>query len=396
MIPRHISSRLLHSFSQYPVMTLTGPRQSGKTTLVKKLFSDMPYVNLERILDREFAKNEPENFLGQFPDGAIIDEAQRVPELLSNIQVIVDNDGRDSLFILTGSHNPKLMKYASQSLAGRTALPKLLPLSLGELQGQYSFSFSEQLLKGFYPRIIVKNLSPADYYANYVETYIERDVGDIIQIKNKSLFIKFMRLAAGRIGQILNKDDLARDIGISPSTVEEWLSILESTFVIHRLHPWYKNIGKRIIKSPKLYFYDVGLATYLIGITDTSQIMAHPLRGNLFENFQIMEVIKWKLNTGENINISYIRDSKGREVDLLIEWGNDFLPIEIKSASRYDSSFLKGFSLLDDAKLSMPWGKFIVWGLDDNQKRTGFEILGWKNITQALEGIIKNVSDSKP
>lgn len=388
MIERIISNKLREYFSQYPVLTLTGPRQSGKTTLVKSLFNHLPYVNLERMLDREFASSEPENFLKQFPAGAIIDEVQNVPDLLSAIQIEVDQKDCESLFVLTGSNNPELSKHTGQSLAGRTALAKLLPLSIDEIKKEYSLSLNEQIHKGLYPRIIAKNIPATDYYGNYLETYLAQDVHGVIQLNNKSLFIKFLRLTAGRVGQILNKDNLARDVGVSPSTVEQWLSILEATYVIHRLPPWHQSIGKRVIKSPKLYFYDTGLASYLIGITQQEQLATHPLRGNLFENLQVMEVLKWKYNHGSAINIFFIRDSKGTEVDLLIEHGNNFIPIEIKSADHFDSSFLKGFKLLEDTKFNMPWGKFVSLGIEQNKQREDCTVLGWRNISQALDTVI--------
>lgn len=384
MIERTISNKLKEYFSQYPILTLTGPRQSGKTTLVKALFSHLPYVNLENMLDREFAQHEPENFLNQFPKGAIIDEVQNVPNLLSALQVRIDEQAQESLFILTGSNNPELTKHTRQSLAGRTAVAKLLPLSIDEIKNHSSLTLNQQMHKGLYPRVIAKNIPATDYYSNYLETYLAQDVRGIIQISNKSLFIKFLRLAAGRVGQILNKDNLARDVGIAPSTVEQWLSILEATYIIYRLPPWHQNIGKRVIKSPKLYFYDTGLVSFLIGITKQEQLATHPLRGNLFENLQVMEVLKWKYNNGSAANLFFIRDSKGAEVDLLIEHGNEFIPIEIKSASHYDNSFMKGFKLLENSKFHMPYGKFLALGTQQNQVRQHCTILSWKNITDAL------------
>ena len=383
-IPRCLERKLKNLFEQFPVVTLTGPRQSGKTTLVREIFSELDYVNLERTLDREFAESEPESFLKQFKKGAIIDEVQRVPELLSNIQVLVDERGEDSQFVLTGSHNPTLLKYTTQSLAGRTSLSKLLPFSFEEIVGRYSFSLEEQILKGFYPRSVTRDISNADFYGNYVETYVQRDVSEIINVKNRSLFIKFLRLCAGRVGQLLNKDDLSRDVGISPSTVEQWLSILEASYIIYRLRPWHSNMNKRVIKSPKLYFYDVGLASYLMGITRADQITTHPLKGGLFENLQVMEALKWIYNHEANTELFFIRDSKNIEIDLLIKQGENVIPIEIKSASRFDKSFLKGFKLLEDMDFKSPWGRFLVLGVEKSQQRGEVQIVGFRDLYKNL------------
>lgn len=279
MIPRALAGHAASVFIKYPVVTITGPRQSGKTTLANATFPDKPYANLESPVTRQFAEEDPIGFLNQYPEGAIIDEIQRVPDLLSFIQVIVDEKQKNSLFILTGSQQFELMRGISQSLAGRTALLKLLPLSISELTSFFPLGVDEMLFKGFYPRIYDQNIPPYQVYGDYYETYVERDLRQLINIKNLSLFQRFIRLCAGRCGQLLNLNSLANDSGISQSTAREWMTILEASYIVFLLQPFHVNIKKRLVKSPKIYFYDVGLAGWLCGIEEERQIATHPLRG---------------------------------------------------------------------------------------------------------------------
>ncbi len=272
------------AFAKYPVITITGPRQSGKTTLARNTFTEKPYANLENPVTRQFAEEDPLAFLGQYPQGAIIDEIQRVPELLSYIQVIVDERRENSLFVLTGSQQFELMHGITQSLAGRTALLKLLPLSIAELATHFSPGVDEMLFKGFYPRIYDQDIAPDQAYGDYFETYVERDLRQLVNVKNLSLFQRFVKLCAGRCGQLLNLNSLANDTGISHSTAREWMTVLEASYIVFLLQPFHANIGKRLVKSPKIYFYDVGLASWLLGIEEQRQIATHPLRGGLFEN----------------------------------------------------------------------------------------------------------------
>ena len=341
MIFREISPHLLDCFQRYPVVTLTGPRQSGKTTLVRELFNDKPYANLEHPGTREFAQSDPEAFLAQFPEGAVLDEIQRVPSLTSSIQVIVDERRQNGLFVLTGSHQFSLREAVNQSLAGRTAILRLLPLSLAELASHSTLPELDELLwRGLYPRVHVASLAPDQAYSDYFETYIERDLRQMLQIKDLSLFQRFVRLCAGRVGQLLNLNSLAADAGVSQPTAREWVSVLESSFILYRLPPWHSNIPKRYIKSPKLYFQDPGLAIWLSGITHSSQLNNHPLRGAFYENLVVTEAIKHFENKGIHAPLMFFRDQTGNEIDLLIPRGPQSQPVEIKSGQTLSSAWL--------------------------------------------------------
>jgi uncharacterized protein len=343
MIPREIAPHLLDCFEKYPVVTLTGPRQSGKTTLVRELFKAKPYANLEHPGTREFAQSDPEAFLGQFKAGAVLDEIQRVPALTSYIQVIVDERRKNGLFVLTGSHQFSLREAVNQSLAGRTAILRLLPLSLVELGHQTTYSDLDELLwRGLYPRVHVESIPPDQAYSDYFETYIERDLRQILQIKDLSLFQRFVRLCAGRVGQLLNLNSLAADVGVSQPTAREWLSVLESSFILYRLQPWHSNIPKRYIKSPKLYFHDPGLAVWLSGITHSSQLKNHPLRGAFYENLVVSEALKHFENKGIHAPLMFFRDQTGNEIDLLIPRGPQSQPVEIKSGQTFSPAWLDG------------------------------------------------------
>lgn len=329
----------------YPVTTLLGPRQSGKTTLVRSSFADLPYANLEEIDTRQAALDDPRRFLSQFTSGVILDEIQQAPDLLSYIQVIVDETQKPGQFILTGSHQLSLHQAVSQSLAGRTALLELLPLSINELQqAGIDLTLNEYVLHGFYPRIYRDNLSPFKAYRNYYQTYVERDVRQLINVRNLSQFDRFIRLCAGRIGQVVNLNSISNDIGVDNRTLKAWLSILEASFIVKRLQPYYENFGKRIIKSPKLYFTDVGLASYLLGIESINQVDRDPLRGNLVENLVIMELIKARANQGLDANLYYYRDNNGNEVDAIYKSASMLIPIEIKSAQTLSNVFYKGLN----------------------------------------------------
>lgn len=333
VLQRHIQPVLLARASALPVVTVTGPRQSGKTTLCRATFSDKPYVNLERPDNREFARSDPKAFLAQWPEGAVLDEIQRVPALLSWIQAEVDEHPAPGRFILTGSHQFDLGHHVSQSLAGRTALLRLLPLSVAELKDAGADTDIDTLIHaGGYPRIHADRLDPAAVLGDYFETYVQRDLRELVAIRQVAQFERFVRLVAGRVGQILNMQSLAGDVGVSGHTVREWISLLETSYIVFRLPPWFANIGKRLIKSPKLYFHDTGLAAWLIGITRRAHLSSHPLRGALFENLAVLEVLKAQHNAGLRPNLHFYRDSAGNEVDLLLEDGNAIELVEIKSA----------------------------------------------------------------
>lgn len=344
MIKRHIESVLLDLASKYPVITVTGPRQSGKTTVVKSVFSKKPYVNLEIPDVRALAIEDPRSFLNQYADGAILDEIQRAPELVSYIQAIVDERAKAGMFVLTGSQQFEIMTNITQSLAGRTALIKLLPFSISELGGRFGkLSPDELIYAGFYPRIYDKKLNPTQALGDYFETYVERDIRKLVNVRDLNLFQKFVRLCAGRVGGILNMQGIAADSGVSHTTVRQWLSMLEASYIVCLVQPYHMNINKRLIKSPKLYFYDVGLAAYLMGIENIKHVATHPLRGNLFENMAMMEMMKYRFNTGKKSNISFYRDNSGNEIDAILASGADIFPVEIKAGATVNPDYFRGF-----------------------------------------------------
>lgn len=344
-IQREISGQLLTAAKSYPTVTLTGPRQSGKTTLCRMLFPDLPYSNLEDPENRAFALNDPKGFLRAFPHGGVLDEFQRAPDLSSYIQGIVDNPAFTGTFILTGSCNLSVRNVVNQSLAGRTAIIELLPFSHSEIQPLLKNGSTDELIfTGFYPRIHDQHLDPSQALADYVATYVERDIRQLNMVRDLTLFQKFLGLCAGRIGQILNLESLGNDTGISQTTARQWLSLLEASYIGFRLPPYFANISKRLIKSPKFYFYDVGLAAYLMGIRHIEQIKTHPLRGMLFENLIVVEILKYFLNRNRRPQLFFYRDSNGNEVDLIIPHAGRPIPIEIKSAATLSPSLFKGIN----------------------------------------------------
>jgi len=326
---------------EFRVITVLGPRQAGKTTLCRLAFPKYQYVSLEDPDTRLYASEDPRGFLNEYRQKVILDEVQRVPQLLSYIQTIVDEDNLKAQFILTGSHQLELGAAISQSLAGRTARLTLLPLSMNELKQETDISkegLNELLLNGFMPGKHADRIDTARFYRSYFQTYIERDVRLLINLKDSAKFEKFVRLCAGRVGQLLNQASLANDVGVTANTISDWISVLEASFIIYRLQPYYENIGKRLVKSPKLYFIDTGLAAWLMGIETSTQMQRDPLRGNLFENLIVMEALKLKLNRGKDPRLFFYRDSHGNEVDLVIQTGNHFTPVEIKSSKTWHSS----------------------------------------------------------
>ena len=385
MIERDITPCLTNLFEQYPFVTVTGPRQSGKTTLCRATFPNLKYVNLEAPDQREFAQSDPRGFLSQIGDGAILDEIQRVPDLLSYLQVLADEKRQNGLFILTGSEHFKLSESISQSLAGRTGLLRLLPFSLAERQRTGAGDVIEEILySGFYPRIHDQGIEPYQAFADYFETYVERDVRRLGEIRNLSSFQRFVRLCAGRIGQLTDLVALGSDTGVSHTTARNWLNILETSFIAFRLSPFHANVRKRLVKSPKLYFYDVGLASYLIGIERAEQIATHPLRGALFENMVVVEALKYRFNLGRQSNLSFFRDSRGLECDLLFETASGMGAIEIKSGATIASDFFDSLNVIAKSipQISM---KVVVYSGTDRQSRSAGEVVPFNDLYDVLE-----------
>ena len=385
MIEREITPCLVKLFEQYPFVTVTGPRQSGKTTLCRAAFPHLRHVDLDKPNQREFAESDPQGFLSQLGEGVILDEIQRVPDLLSYLKVLADEAGRNSLFVLTGSEQFRLSDAISQSLAGRTALLRLLPFSLAERrQTGASDRVDDILYSGCYPRIHDQKLEPRQALGDYFETYVERDVRRIGEIRNLSSFQRFVRLCAGRVGQLANLSALGADAGVSHTTARHWLTVLEASYVVFQLPPFYANIRKRLIKSPKLYFYDVGLASHLIGIEHAGQMSTHPLRGPLFENAVVVEALKHRFNRGRRSNLSFFRDTRGLECDLLYENGNGLGAIEIKSGATIASDY---FDALNRIAKMLPQisAKAVVYGGADRQSRRNGEVVPLADLVEVLE-----------
>ena len=334
MIPREITPVLVALFRQYPFVTVTGPRQSGKTTLCRAAFPGLPHVDLDAPDERAFAESDPRGFLARFPEGAILDEIQRVPDLPSYLKVLADEDGGAGLFILVGSEQFRLSETIGQSLAGRTALLRLLPFSLAERRRAGAGDALDDILhSGFYPRIHDRGLNPTQALGDYLETYVERDVRRIGEVRDLSAFRRFVRLCAGSVGRLADLGSLGSDAGIPQATARHWLTVLEASYVVFQLPPFFSNIRKRLLKSPKLYFHDVGLASHLLGIENAGQVATHSLRGPLFENAVVVEALKHRFNTGRRSNLSFFRDADGLECDLLYENGNGVCVIETKSGT---------------------------------------------------------------
>ena len=381
MIQREITKKLIEISNYYSVITVTGPRQSGKTTLIKKVFEKLPYISLENPDTKKRVEEDPRGFLNNYPKGLIIDEAQNIPELFSYIQGIVD-ENKDILFVLSGSQNFLLLDKITQTLAGRTSVLKLLPLSLSELKNsKYSTKNVFQIIfNGTYPRIYDKNIPPHVFYPDYIQTYIQRDVRSIKNIGNLSVFSRFLTLCAGRIGQILNLDSLASDVGISTNTAKSWLSILEASYIVHLLNPHHKNFNKRLVKRPKLYFYDTGLACNLLRIYDLNQLDVHFAKGNLFENFIINNLLKSKFNNAAMSNLYFWRDNHGKEIDCIIEKANTLTPIEIKSSSTYQKEHFKNMNYWNKLAKNSNENSYLVYAGNEDDTLPYGNLISWKNL----------------
>lgn len=370
----------------FPVVTITGPRQSGKTTLLKHIYPGKKYVTLEDPDIRQMAISDPRSFLNQSESGMIIDEIQRVPDLVSYIQGIVDQVQQPGYFLLSGSQQFELTQKISQSLAGRTAIMKLLPFTIKETQVvSPGMSTTELLYKGLYPRLYnTPPMNPSRYYNSYLQTYIERDLREIINIKDLHLFTLFVRLCAGRTGQILVASNLANEVGVSVPTIQSWLSILEASYIVYLLQPYHSNINKRLIKSPKIYFYDTGLAAYLAGINSAEQMPTHPLRGALFENLVIMETLKKKYNSFRNFQLYFYRDSNQNEVDLLLDNGISIDAIEIKSSETFDKSFQKGLNYIRQLLPEKIKNTTICYAGQLESVLNEIKLVNYKNLSDAI------------
>lgn len=366
-------------------MAITGPRQSGKTTLAKWVFNNKPYVSLENPDEREFAKTDPKRFLARFEGGAILDEVQRCPELLSWLQGLVDERGLMGDFVLTGSAQFELLQGITQSLAGRVGRVELLPLSASELleAKRLPSTLSETLLCGGYPALFDRPVLPQDWFANYMATYVERDVRQLIAVKDVSQFQNFVKMCAARTGQLLNLASLGADCGISAVTAKHWLSVLESSYVVMLLKPHHRNFGKRLVKSPKLYFLDVGLAAWLMGIRDAAALEIHAARGALFETWVVSELYKQRLNKGQNSNLYFWRDSSGNEVDVVLETASGLKSIELKSGSTFASDWLSGLSKWTQLSQEKQHPPQLVYGGDESYERNGVQVWSWQECWKA-------------
>ncbi|MBL6964859.1 MAG: ATP-binding protein [Bacteroidetes bacterium] len=384
MIKRKIEKRIKSLEGKYQVISVTGPRQSGKTTLVKNVFKEYQYVNFEDISTREFAINDPKGFLTSFGDRIIIDEAQHVPDIFSYIQVTVD-ENKDKRFILTGSQNFLLLEKIAQSLAGRVAIFYLLPFSYEELDGTkyHTNDRLKYMFTGGYPPIYDRKLNPSEWLGNYITTYVERDVRQVLNVGDLSNFQKFIGLCAGRIGQLINFSSIGNELSVSYHTVQNWLSILETSFITYRVYPYHKNFNKRLIKSPKLYFNDTGLVCALLRIVNPDQLNTHYLKGEIFENMIFSEIRKFQFNHSSKKELYFWRDNSGKEIDCIIEDSPQSKAIEIKSAITIHQDFFKNLRWWQE--ISKSKNASLIYGGGDTYNRSGIRVLGWKDCTKVFQ-----------
>jgi hypothetical protein len=384
MIKRDLQKQLVSMAKKMPAIVLTGPRQSGKTTLLKTAFPNYEYVNLEHPPTRALALNDPDHFLSQFTKGLIIDEAQRAPELFSYLQVLIDKQKRMGQYIISGSQNFLLLEKISQSLAGRAAILNLLSLSYKEITnaGIKINNTDHYIYYGSYPAVYDRKTPPGPYYSSYLNTYVERDVRQLLNVQNLSLFETFVTLLAGRVGQLLNLSEIGNNLGIDHKTVKKWLSVLETSFIIYLLQPYHTNMNKRLIKTPKLYFYDTGLASNLLGLDNEKQLTNHWAKGGLFENLVINEIIKERINKGIRPKLYFWRDSQGNEVDLLIQEKGKIKAIEIKSSKTYNPSFFKGLNYYSNLTNQKREDCFLIYTGDSELRISNGEIINWMNVSR--------------
>ncbi len=380
-IKRQLLDELLLSSREYPIVAILGPRQSGKTTIARKSFPEKKYVSLENLDFRAFAENDPNGFIATYRDGAIIDEVQRVPSILSYLQTEVDQNSAHGRFILTGSSQYMLQEKITQSLAGRVALLRLLPLSLDELyQANIKFSLNQFLFMGQYPKIHAEKIRVKNWYDNYIETYVDKDVRLIKNIENLSLFNLFLKMLAARVGQLVNLASIGNDCGVSQNTIRSWISILESSYIIKLLYPHHRNFNKRLVKTPKVYFLDTGLLCRLLGIVDKNELVAHPLRGGIFESLIFAEIEKYYTNRGEKSPLYFWRDKNGHEIDFLID-GTQTKLIEVKSSSTINSDYFKNINYYHKISGQME-RSFLIYSGDQKQERQSTTILPWNIVKE--------------
>lgn len=380
MFDRTLSLTLNRLAQSFPVVAVTGPRQSGKTTLVRRVFSDKPYVSLEDPAERAFALEDPRGFLARFAAGAIFDEAQRWPDLFSYLQGMVDADRSPGRFILTGSQQFGLLSGVTQSLAGRVGMTRLLPLALGELPtgDVESLGLDGLMLRGLYPALHAQPVMPEDWFASYVATYVERDVRQVLNVQDLSAFQRFLRLCAGRTGQLLNLSALAGEAGIAQSTARAWMSVLEASDLVYLLPPYHRNFGKRVVKSPKLYFVDVGLACWLLGIRSVDVLNLHPLRGALFETWVVGEFLKARLNAGQPPDLYFWRNNNGLEADIVFEVAGCLQTVEIKSGQTVTPDYIRAgqkAARFADGEALLPW---LIYAGKESYERSGVRVMGWQ------------------
>ena len=382
MVPRILSIKIKSSAQKMPVVAVTGPRQSGKSTIVRQCFPEYKYANLEDLETRRFATEDPKSFLLQLGGNAILDEIQYVPDLLSYIQIAVDNENSAGKYIISGSQNLQLMAGISQSLAGRVAIFNLLPFSLEEIQDT-TFSlntYEDYLLTGFYPRIYDKKLDPGDWLKDYIQTYVERDLRQVINVTDLGAFRQFLEICAGRIGQLVNFSTIGNIVGVSYQTIKSWLSVLQTSFIIHLLQPYHRNYNKRIVKTPKLYFFDTGLACALLNLRKVEDLNLHFAKGALFENFVINEILKNHFNRNINPGHSFWQAAGSHEIDLILDKGGHLYPIEIKSGRTINTHFFDSLTYFQSLSGARPGESFIIYGGDEIQHRSLAHVLSWKNL----------------
>ncbi len=382
LITRHLGDVIRRIAQVMPVITVTGPRQSGKTTLVRQVFGEYAYTNLENPETRQFARENPVQFLRQGEKGIIIDEAQYLPELFSYIMLHVDETHRNGEIILTGSQNFLLLEKITQSLAGRVAIFQLLPFSLEELQGtDYDHSnLLGYMQQGMFPRVYDQQVPPEVFYPSYIQSYIERDVRQVQNIGDMMAFEKFLQLCAGRIGQLFNQSNLAVEAGVSVPTIRRWMSVLQTGYVAFLLPPYFRNFNKRILKTPKLYFYDTGLACALLRIRSADDLQNHFARGALFENFIIVELMKKQLNKGVRPDLYYWRDNTGNEIDLILPHGKDLYAVEIKSSARIAPDFFRNLEFFQKLTGTVKDHCYLIYAGEEDQERALAHVMGWRRL----------------